>query len=389
MRRGIWILAAAGILAAHTLVLAEGTTETAGDGTTFETGDLPVEELFTDTPVTVTPVPDLPAEEEPVNSGFGYSGEGYMGFGYSGGTQAERIWRQPKLLLLPESLPKEPLPAGQSVSWCLSAQNANGNESIYNLKVTVKPAQEEIVLGVSSFYFGKVAPKGSISLPLEVSVGADAPAGRIPVTVSFEYENVKGTVYSDTEDFSVEISQPAQAVIEGFQIPGMVYSMETVELPVQIINTGKATIYNARVELEGEGLFAVGPVFAGNVEAGGSCEGTLRVYVGNKNMTSLEEAGAAADEGAYGPAAGTLIFTFEDACGEQYRQSQEFSTVIREPQMVELTVGEPEARTNQWWVPSLVLLLLVFFLILLLMEMRLRRSRNILADLLAEQNGEK
>lgn len=351
--------------------------------------DEPAAEPATEEPST-EPVTDESSAEEPSTedpgafSGGDFSGGGYSSYGGgSGGEQTEKIYRQPRLMLLPEGLPKGTLPAGQSMSFCLSMQNVNESEGIYNLKVTVKPAQEQLSFSVSSFYFGRVYPGETISLPTEVSAGANAAAGKSAVAVSYEYENEKGTSYSGAEEFSLDISQPVQAALEGFQIAGQVYSMETVESPVQIRNLGKTMIYNARAELSGEGLFATGTVFAGNLDAGASYDGTVRIYVGNKNMTSISDTGAETDDNAYGPASGALTLTYEDASGEKFVQVQEFSTVIRKPQMVELTVKEEETQTNQWWAASLVLIILFFLILLITLGVRLRKSKNALADLLA------
>lgn len=352
----------------------DSSTGPSAEPSTDPSAEPPTEEPATE------PFTEEPAAEEPADiSGGGYADYG----GSSGGAQTEKIYRQPKLMLLQEGLPKDALLAGQSMPLALSLQNMNESEAIYNLKVTVKPAQEQLSLSAPTFYFGRVYPKETIALPTQVSADANAAAGKAAVTLSYEYENEKGTSYSGSEEFVLTVVQPVQAALEGFQIAGQVYSMETVESPVQIRNLGKATIYNAQVELAGEGLFATGTVFAGNLEAGASYDGTLRIYVGNKNMASISDTGAQTDDSAYGAASGTVTLTYEDASGEKFAQTQEFSTVIQKPQMVELTVTEGEKQTNQWWVAALVLVFLLLLLVTAAMGVRLRKSRNALADLLA------
>ncbi len=352
------------------------------------TGEPDMDELYpdglpTDEPSAGEPSTEEPATEMPAELGS-FSGGSYGGYtdGGSGG-ETEKIHRQPRLMLLAGGIPEEPLLAGQRMELNLSMQNMNENEAIYNLKISVKPAAEQISLSTSSFYFGKVYPKETITLPTAVSAAANAPAGRMPVTISYEYENEKGTAYSGTEEIVLDICQSVQVSLEGFQLPAQVYSMETIESGVQIRNVGKTMIYNAQVEFQGEGLFATGTVFAGNLDAGTAGEGTLRIYVGNKNMTALSDAGAGTDDSAYGPASGTLTLTYEDAYGEKYSQTQEFSTVIQKPQTIELTVEKEEVQTNQWWAASLVLLVLLFLVILIGMALRLRKSRRALEDLLA------
>ena len=240
----------------------------------------------------------------------------------------------------------------------------------------------------TSFYFSRVYPQETITLTTGAAAAAGAGSGQQAVTFSFEYENEKGTVYNASEDVFLEIYQPAQAVLEGFVLASKVYSQETVETAVRIRNTGKAAIYQARIELNAPGLFAMEEVIAGNVEAGAVFDGSMRIYVGNKNMESISQYDAEAGEDAYGQTAGTLTLTYEDADGEVYTQTQEFTTVIEKPQIVELTVEKETVQTNEWYGAVLVLLVLLFLLIIAILGLRLKRSRDRLADLLAAKKKE-
>ena len=81
-------------------------------------------------------------------------------------------------------------------------------------------------------------------------------------------------------------------------------------------------------------------------------------------MESISQYDAEAEESAYGQTAGTLTLTYEDADGEVYTQTQEFTTVIEKPQIVELTVEKETVQTNEWYGAVLVLLVLLFLLIM-------------------------
>lgn len=331
---------------------------------------------------------EQPSEEplaEPVDAGI--SGGGFSdGGSYGTGTpETEKIYHQPRLILESNSLSGQRILAGKEKEFLTVFENTSESDSIYNLKVTLKPADNSVSLATSSFYFSRVYPRETISMETVAAAGADAVSGKQAVTFSFEYENEKGTVYNASEDVLLEIYQPAQAVLGGFAIASKVYSQETVETGLQVRNTGKADIYNVRVELEAEGLFATETVQAGTLEAGASFDGSLRIYVGNKNMKSISQFDAEAGEDAYGQTAGKLILTYEDAYGEVYTQAQEFTTVIEKPQMIEWKVEEEEPETNEWYGAVLVLVTLLFILILCVMELRLKKSKNKLTDLLAEK----
>lgn len=375
--------------------------------------DTPGNEPGHDEPVTepqpnepVTPVtPEEPDTEEPqtepdtedpsalpadggYTGGGGYSGGSYSGGDYGGAAETEKIYHQPKLLLKSNSLSGQRIQAGLEKEFVTVFANTSQSDSIYNLKVTLKPADNSLSLTTTSFYFSRVYPQETITLTTGAAAAVGAESGQQAVTFSFEYENEKGTVYNASEDVFLEIYQPAQAVLEDFALPSKVYSQETVETAVRIRNTGKTAIYQARIELNAPGLFATEAVTAGNVEAGAVFDGSMRIYVGNKNMESISQYDAEAEESAYGQTAGTLTLTYEDADGEVYTQTQEFTTVIEKPQIVELTVEKETVQTNEWYGAVLVLLVLLFLLIIAILGLRLKRSRDRLADLLAAKKKE-
>ncbi len=372
------------------------------------------ETAATEVPLTETVLPTEPLTEETEQEksemgeelqevfGGGESGgsAGSYGGNYGGGvdsdSSAEKIHRQPKFLLLSQSLDGEQLTAGQEYAFTAVFQNMTGDEPVYNMKATLGSESESIGLGCTSFYFGKVRAQETISLPTFLSVKPNAQEGKAAVTITLDYENDQGTAYTMAEVVELDIYQPSQVVLEGFRLAAQVYATDTVEGSFAIHNAGKAAVYNVRVEFAGRGLFATGDVFAGNLEAGASYEGVLRIYVGSKAMESLADAGTDGNNvkhsgqddtvgELYGQTAGTLTLTYEDAYGETYRQTQEFATEILEPRIVELSVEKTEEQTNQWQAAILLLMGVLFVLIVVLMGWRLRRSRNALADLLAAQ----
>lgn len=373
-----------------------GETNPGGTGS----GEPDTEEPLTEEPETEEPVTGESDTEQSLPDDFGgggYSGGGYAGGGDIGGS-AEKIHRQPKFLLISDSLDGEQLTAGQEYEFTTVFQNMTGDEPVYNMKVTLKTDSEAVDLGCSSFYFGKVRTQETVFLPTYLSVKPNAQAGKVVVSFAFEYENDQGSAYTAAEEVKLDIYQPSQVVLEGFRLASQLYSTDTFDGSFAVHNAGKVAVYNVKVDFAGRGLFSTESVFVGNLEAGASYEGELRVYVGNKTMKSLGDTGSSgknasdnadasgddADE-RYGQTSGTLTLTYEDAYGEVYTQTQEFATEILAPQVVKLSVEKPEEQTNQWQAAILVLTGVIFALILAFMGWRLRRSKNALADLLAVQ----
>lgn len=339
---------------------------------------------------------DLPKQDESGNSGEGMylSGNAYDGGVSSGGvssgggqgsTRAEKIYRQPKFILESSSLAGQQIPAGQEVELTAVFRNMSQSEAAYNLLVTLKAADESVSIATPSFYFAKVPAQNTITIPTTVQAAVNTEEKKTSITVSFEYENVKGETYTFEEPVALELYQPAQASVEGFRFAEQVYSGETVTTDLRICNTGRAPVYNVRAELTGQGLFAREMVFAGTLEPGTAYDGSLKLYVGDKNMTSPGVSSSYEEENAYGEASGTLKLLFEDAYGKEYTETTDFATVILKPGIMELKAEKEEKAANQWWAASLTAMALLFTAILAGMGRKLRKKKNQIADLLALQ----
>ncbi|MCD7833601.1 MAG: hypothetical protein LUH00_06410, partial [Lachnospiraceae bacterium] len=89
-------------------------------------------------------------------------------------------------------------------------------------------------------------------------------------------------------------------------------------------------------------------------------------------------------ETAYGSTTGLLTITWEDAYGTVYTETQEFTTTIAAPQVVELSVeAEEESTSNQWWAVTIVILILFFLILIAVLVRKLTRKRRQMEDLLA------
>ena len=290
----------------------------------------------------------------------------------------EKVVHQPKLMLESNNLAAEKIQAGSEREFVTCFRNKSRTDAIYNLSVSLKPADESISLNATSFYFDIIFPQNAIAISTIAYVSPTAEPKKTAVEFTFSYENKEGMTYNSSETAWLETFQPVQASMEGFHLA------DTTSAQIQVRNTGRAPIYNARVTLSAPGLFPTENIFAGTLDAGTSYDGTMKIYVGNKNMDSIRQADADTNEDAYGATAGTLTLTYEDAFGQAYTQTQEFSTYIQEPEIIELTV-EKEVETNSWWPAVLTVTVLFFSTALTILAWRLRRSRRQLEDLLLEE----
>lgn len=337
-----------------------------------------------------------PEGTEDIQDPAGFSGEEPVAGGggeiFSTGEPEEEIVHQPKLVMESNSLSKDQLEAGEEKEFTVVFKNKSKDKKICNLKVTAKPAEDSVILDKNSFYYDSVAPQGSIEVTAAAAVSPGAEQKKVPVEFTFEYENDKGTAYTGAEQMILDVYQPVSVSLEGFDLPGKVFSLENVNAGMQVRNLGRAPVYNVQVQLEGTGLFPMETFFAGNMDAGASMDGTMRVYVGTKTMKKAGEETEAENDGEeqYGSVIGKLKLTYEDAFGKLYTQEQEFSTVIQKPQITELKVEKEKKETNQWWIAVFILVILIFAGTLGIMAWKVKKSKDQLADFLAgreEQSG--
>ncbi|MCD8075973.1 MAG: hypothetical protein LUF27_13280 [Lachnospiraceae bacterium] len=310
------------------------------------------------------------------------------GSSYISDSGSSTVKHQPHILLEECSLSGVQLPAGEQMDFTARFQNTSDDQTVYSLKITVNTADENVALSSTSYYYDQVAPQEVVTLENTIAASAAATQKVTTLSYAFVYETSDGTSLSDSEELFFDISQETQVSIEDFNLSDYVYSLETVTATLEIRNTGRGPVYNVQVSLEADGLSATNTVYAGNMEAGASSDETIKIYVSNLNdkdeSSQAEASDIASAETAYGSTTGLLTLTWEDAYGTVYTETQEFTTTIAAPQVVELSVeAEEESTSNQWWAVTIVILILFFLILIAVLVRKLTRKRRQMEDLLA------
>ena len=194
-----------------------------------------------------------------------------------------------------------------------------------NLKVTLLCESRDISFEKTSWYFERAGAGQVLDLSQNITVGRKAAAEAVPVQLQFDYEDKKGTGYNATESVSLSVSQTQQAELAGLSFPESIYEADTDSLTFQVRNTGLAVIYNARVRLEGKGLFPEKELFLGNMESGASLDGEIPVFAGTLDMDADGNVMEGGGE-KYGDVVGTVIFSYEDEQGKVTEQEQKLHT---------------------------------------------------------------
>lgn len=297
--------------------------------------------------------------------------------GYAGGDSSESpssgqvILHKPQLLLEDSNLSNQDLKAGSTQEMTATFRNKSRSQNVFGLKISLSTETKGIEFGQNSFYVQRLTPGEAITLKSAITIAEDTQPGPVAVTFSLEYEDSKATAATGTEVLTFHILQQLRAELEVADIPLVVYTMDTIEIPVKAMNLGKDKLYNAKVSLEAEGLTPSQTVFLGTIEPGTAADGSMKIYV--KGIT--DENGSLTDQ-----IAGHFLLIYEDSSGNSYETTSDFLTGLKESQIQSLKVEEEQPQTNSWWYSILAAGGLFLICIILLLLVSLRRKSILLEE---------
>ena len=303
-----------------------------------------------------------PQITDPVIDNGGYSGGGGGGNSTSD-SSSEKILHKPQVLLEDSNLSGGRLEAGSTTEMSLTFRNKSCSQNVFGLKISLSTENKGIEFEKNSFYVQVLAPGEAITLEQMITITENCDPGQAVITFSLDYEDSKATATTGTELLSFQIIQPVRVKLEASDIPSVLYTMDTVEIPVKAMNLGRDKIYNASVSLKADELSSNDTAFLGTIEAGDLSQGSLRIYV----------------KGKTGKCAGQLILTYEDAYGKSYEEEIKFDSEIKETQIKSLKVEDDQEKTNNWWysIAAVVAVLLISIILILVKKLH---KKNILLE---------
>lgn len=205
--------------------------------------------------------------------------------------------------------------AGDEFLLKLGLFNASGSRSISNIKVTVNSEDGAIipVNSSNSFYIEKLGKKERIDQAMMLSVKPNAEQRTTPLTVEMAYEDGSGNAFTSKDIISIPVMQETRLEVDDvIAPPGLFAGMQT-GVSVQFYNMGKTTLNNLRVTAEGDfDTPESTSYFVGNMESGKS---------DTYDFSFIPRQG--------GTMEGKIIFTYEDAAGDQQVLERPFSFEVQ------------------------------------------------------------
>lgn len=243
--------------------------------------------------------------------------------------------------------------AGGKFRLNLTMLNTSSDHTIKNIKVTVTSGDGTFVpVGSSnSFYIESIGKKASAAKTLMMSVKPDAEQKTSTLTVEMVYEDGDGNSFQASDIISIPVQQESRLVVDDITQPPELYvGMESYG-NVQFYNMGKTVLNNLRVTAEGNFEISGSKMyFVGNMAAG-----TNDYY--DFSFIPMEP----------GLMSGSVIFTYEDASGQEIVYEKPFEFTVSEdmmmgmedPGMMEPEMMEPQGGGIPWMVviPAALLLL--------------------------------
>lgn len=239
----------------------------------------------------------------------------------------------PKLIIADYDLGTDYLKAGEQFLFSFDVRNTHKLLSADNIKVTISSENNvySMVTGSNSFYIDSIAPGEIATEQVNLKVKADCVSKAYPLMVTFEYEYEgmqklenqinTGLKISETLNFQVmEIARPKldNIVVGTYDMP---VQGEAATMQFDFYNLGKSTLYNVTAKVKSDDFSTTKKtVFVGNTEAGKGATYELEVVplIGGDT------------------ARGTLVITYEDSNGTQFKVRKKFSAEVGFPEEVSM-----------------------------------------------------
>lgn len=242
------------------------------------------------------------------------------------GPPVEPIKSTPRLIIDRYDFVPSLVPAGENFSMNLSFYNTNSSKTVKNIKIFLTSDEKtdpnsnsgggSVFTPVDSsntFYIDVIPPKGRVEKTITMFTVPDAQAKTYTLTANFEYEDNKGEAYTATELIGVPVIQQSKLETGELTVFPEAYMFQPTPVSIEFFNTGKVTLYNMMVKLEGDFQTENGSYYIGNFASGSS-----EFFEG---MVIPNEAGELI---------GDIVFTYEDSTGQEQEVRKPFTLNVME-----------------------------------------------------------
>ena len=214
--------------------------------------------------------------------------------------------------------------AGKEFDLALSFLNTS-SRPVRNIRVTLT-VEEEVMTGSerrgsvftpvgrsSTFFIDAIEPKGEAFEYIKFYTLPDAPPRNYIINVNFEYEDADNNPFEARERIGINVKQVTKLDISEIFMQDYANVYEPIFLNFELYNTGRVTLSNLMIRVEGNFNSNQSSSFYGSLSPG-----SMDYY--DNVLTPIEP----------GPQELTIVISYEDDTGEQIEERKVFSLDVME-----------------------------------------------------------
>ena len=245
---------------------------------------------------------------------------------------------KPRIVVNDFAISNDQIFVGDTFDIVFDVLNTSNLKDIRNLKVTLDTTSSSstteafMPLNQSSSYFvGDLSMNESSNISIPLKVFSNAEGKSYSLVISFEYEDLDGEFYEDSETISIPVYEKTELTVSDVRVGSTLDNGYTFE--VDFYNTGKVDITNMMVDLVGDFQATNSNYYVGDFATG------------RTDIYDVEITGTKPDV-----LTGTIIFTYDDTFGEEETFVKEFT--IGEGDAVGSTSGVGQGIGNRTGGPN-------------------------------------
>ena len=163
----------------------------------------------------------------------------------------------------------------------------------------------------NTFFINRIEPGGTVTEHIRYFTLPDAPPRNYVINVLFEYEDEDNHPFEASGAIGINVAQVTRFDTSEIFVPDFVMAFQPIFVNFEIFNTGRVTMSNLMIRVEGDFSAQQSTVFFGNLNPG-----AMDFY--DNVLTPLGE----------GLVEGAIVISFEDDTGQQIEERREFSVEV-------------------------------------------------------------
>lgn len=257
--------------------------------------------------------------------------------------QEEKPQSKPVLIVQSSQISPSPINAGDEFSAKVVIKNTSTKKAVQNVVFTISSESKGITLLMDSntVYLSKLGSGKTHTLDLKYKTSSKLETGGHTINIAMSYDDDEAATSTSEGQVEFEVAQPMKLKLNISEIPPEINAGDVLPITFQAINMGRGSIYNARCELDVDGLSSSTTAFFGNIDSGTDKTLDMNVFVGTRKQSTEQ----------YGVTNGKIILTYENEDGKEETQTFDVSTTIKKPIISAANGNNNEKKPqSQWWI---------------------------------------